>query len=117
MKVKDKIKQFFLKKLEHKKELWIMITLCSSFFMLLIGLAKGELEGYARGISKLPKPEKEYIAYYKEHAFIANTESMVYHINHCFSLPNEEKRIYFDNENIAKENGYRPCRNCFGEKE
>lgn len=95
---------------------WGCVCILLGVGAAILGGYWGEKDGYEKGLSALPPPKTEYIERFKEHAYIANVESMVYHRNGCFSLPYEDKRIYFDDLMIAEGSGYRPCGNCIGKE-
>lgn len=44
--------------------------------------------------------------------YIGNKNTKVFHTKDCNSLPKEENRIFFNSLEEAKENGYKPHKNC-----
>ena len=62
---------------------------------------------FAKGNYKSTDPKGDTVE-----TFIGNKVSSVFHRSDCESLPNENNRVYFYNEEQAKKSGYRPCGMC-----
>lgn len=44
--------------------------------------------------------------------YIGNRNSLIFHRDHCVSLPKESNRVYFETREEALSAGYSPCHNC-----
>lgn len=77
------------------------------------GLVLGGYEvGWERGFTAAGEPVTEYVELYREHAYIGNFNSELFHRSGCITLPYEDKRVYFDDRAVAIGLGYQPCGNC-----
>lgn len=106
-----------MKKLWNRLSNWLELHGIVIFVMCVIAVALefyGMYQGYEMGYQDGHKKTSRItsIEVVREHAYIANIESGVYHKNSCWTLPNDDKCIYFDELTVADTQGYRPCGNC-----
>lgn len=90
----------------------ILLTALPLIALSLLLLHHVAHASYAAGLADADKPVAEYIERFHEHAYIANYDSKIFHKSGCFTLPNADKRVYFDDRTVAVSLGYRPCQNC-----
>lgn len=79
---------------------------------LFAGYMRGSADGYQRGYEEAGKPQIKYVKTYLEHTYIGNYNSELFHSCYCSTLPYPDKRIYFDDREVAVSLGYKPCQNC-----
>lgn len=104
------IHTFYQKLLMHRYAvLFTALPLIAVFLFLLQYTADA---AYAAGLADAGEPVVEYVERFHEHAYIANFDSGIFHKSGCFTLPNADKRVYFDDRDVAVSLGYRPCKNC-----
>ena len=87
----------------------ILLTALPLIALSLLLLHHVAHASHAAGLADADKPVMEYIERFHEHAYIANYDSEIFHKSGCFTLPNADKRVYFDDRTVAVSLGYRPC--------
>ena len=94
----------------HCGTIAVVCVLCTA--EMVWGYLIGIHDGYKRGYQAAGEPQIEYVTCYTEHTYIGNFDSEVFHENGCITLPYSDKRVYFDDRDVALALGYRPCQNC-----
>ncbi len=85
-----------------------VIWLAIAYIAFGYGFQRGREEGFAAA----GEPVTEYVDRFTEHDYIANVNSEIFHRSSCMTLPYPDKRVYFDDREVAVGLGYRPCKNC-----
>ncbi|MBS6639947.1 MAG: hypothetical protein KH295_02700 [Clostridiaceae bacterium] len=104
------IRRLYQKLLTHRYAVLFTVLPLIAVFLFLLQYAADA--SYAAGLADAGEPVIEYVERFHEHAYIANFDSGIFHKSGCFTLPNSDKRVYFDDRDVAVSLGYRPCKNC-----
>ena len=75
----------------------------------VVAYSDGTQVTFQTGKEVAPSPGRTEAA---EQVYIGNTNSHVFHLETCSSLPAEQNQIVFDSRDAAVEAGYTPCSRC-----